>query len=121
MVGITEFQRMHDGPELFRVTSCGSQVLKKDLFGRSDLGNNLIADGFIFVIPIKAFGGFETLVKTFTESDVMLNVTINPGNGTIKVSWSSGNTPFHDRQKRSRPTIPKNVNVLGFSGRWEAL
>ena len=65
---------------------CGSQVLKKDLFGHSDLGNNFIADGFIFVIPIKAFGGLETLVKTFMESDVVSNVTINPGNGMIKVS-----------------------------------
>ena len=45
-----------------------------------------LADGFIFVIPIKAFGGLETLVKTFMESDVVSNVTINPWNGMIKVS-----------------------------------
>ena len=46
----------------------------------------MIADGLIFDIPIKAFGELETLEKTFMESDVMSNVTINSGNWTIKVT-----------------------------------
>ena len=50
----------------------------------------------MFDIPIKAFGELETHEKMFTESDVMSNVTINPGNWTIKVNCFSGNAPSHD-------------------------
>ena len=32
---------------------CGSQVLKKDLFGRSNLGDHLVVDGLIFDIHLK--------------------------------------------------------------------
>ena len=36
----------------FCVTSCGSQVLKKDLFGLSELGDHLVADDLIFDIHL---------------------------------------------------------------------
>ena len=81
----------------------------------------MVADGHIFDIPVKAFGGLETLVETFAKSDVVSNITINPRDCTIEVNRFSGNTPSHDGQKRSRPTIPKNVNVLGFNSQWEIL
>ena len=50
----------------------------KPLFGCSDLGDHLVVDGLIFDIPVKAFGGFKTLVEAIAESDVVSNVTINP-------------------------------------------
>ena len=43
-------------------------------------------DGFIFDVPVKAFGGLEMLVETFLESDVESNVTINPRDRTIEVN-----------------------------------
>ena len=43
-------------------------------------------DGLIFGIPVKAFGGLETLVEMFLESDVVSNVTINPKDWTIEVN-----------------------------------
>ena len=64
----------------------GSQVLKKGQFGCLYLGDNLVADGLIFGIPVKAFGGLEMLVEMFLESDVVSNVTINPKDWTIEVN-----------------------------------
>ena len=48
----------------------------KPLFGRSDLGDHLVVDGLILDIPVKAFGGFKTLVEAIAESDVVSNVTM---------------------------------------------
>ena len=45
------------------------------VFGLSELGDHLVADGLIFDIPVKAFGGLETLVETFAKSDVMSNIS----------------------------------------------
>ena len=56
----------------------------------------MVADGLIFDIPVKAFGGLETLVETFPESDVASNITINPRDRTIEVNRFSGNIPSHD-------------------------
>ena len=56
----------------------------------------MLADGLIFDIPVKAFGGLETLVETFPESDVTSNVTINPRDRTTEVNRFSGNTPSHN-------------------------
>ena len=63
-----------------------SSEKKKDLFGLSELGNHLVADGLVFDIPVKAFGELEMLVETFPESDVTSNVTINPSDRMIEVN-----------------------------------
>ena len=84
--GWLEFQSTRGGPELFKVTLCGSQALKKDVFGHLGFGDHLVVDGLIFDRSFKAFGGLETLVETFAEFVLMLNVTINLRDWTIKVN-----------------------------------
>ena len=71
------FQSAHDGQNLFESQGVKpSSEKKKDLFGLLEVRDHLVADGLIFNVPVKAFGGLETLVEMFPESDVALDVTI---------------------------------------------
>ena len=69
-------------------------------------------NGFVLYKPILTLRCLKSFEEALTQSDIMLDITINPWSGSINWYNTFRNALLHDRHELGGPAFPKIVNII---------
>ena len=69
-------------------------------------------NGFVLYKPILTLRCLKSFEEVLTQSDIMLDITINPWSGSINWYNMFRNALLHDRHELGGPAFPKIVNII---------
>ena len=84
------------------------------MLGRTNLGDHPVTNSFVLYKPVLTLGCLKSFVKVLTQSDIMLDITIDPNNGSINGYNTFGNALLHDGHEVGGPAGPKFVNIISL-------
>ena len=78
------------------------------MLGRTNLGDHLVTNSFVHYKPVLTLGCLKSFVEALAQSDIMLDVTVNPWSGSINRYNAFRNALLHDRHEVDGPAFPKS-------------
>ena len=84
------------------------------MLGRTNLGDHPVTNSFVLYKPVLTLGCLKSFVEALTQSDIMLDVTVNPWGGSINRYNAFRNALLHDGHEVGGPAFPKFVNIIGL-------
>ena len=82
------------------------------MLGRTNLGDHPVTNSFVLYKPVLTLGSLKSFVEVLTQSDIMLDVTVNPWGGSINRYNAFRNALLHDRHEMGGPAFPEFINII---------
>lgn len=77
-----------------------------------NFGDHPVVNGFVLYKPVMTLGCLKSFVEALAQSDIMLDITVNPWSGLINRYNAFRNALMHDGHEVGGPVFPKFINII---------
>ena len=77
-----------------------------------NLGDHQVTNGFVLYKPVLTLRCFKSYEEALTQSDIMLDIMVNPWSGLINWYNTLRNALLDDRHELGGPAFPIFVNMI---------